>query len=177
MNPARLQAVSHRAASSGTLRALHEAIKARLEPLVASYCLLSTKTGGNRAPLVFDGWVPPKVTADQQFPFVIVRPRTGTDTPQEAEQRATANIEIIVGTYSDTDDGWLDVLDLIQAIRQDLDEAPTINGAPFEQTGPLTWEVPEEQPRPQWLGRVSTVWTIPRPRRAEALNPVGYDGT
>lgn len=172
MKPAdQLAAAAANAAAPGTLVGLHEAIKARMAIVAAGFPLLETKTD-TRAPDVIDGWLPPKPGAEAtQFPFLAVRPRSGVDSEQSADQNATARIDVIVGTYSDTDDGWIDVLLLIDAIRAELGAAPTIVGTAYEQTGPLTWEIPEEQPRPQWFGRVTTNWTLPRPRRVEARNP------
>lgn len=165
-------------AGPGTIVGLHEAVKARMTAIAARFDgfliekINDADAGGARAPSVLDGWLPPKANAgDKQFPFILVRPRQGTDTEQSAEQNATAQVDIIVGTWSDDDAGWLDVALVIDAIRQDLDEQPAIQATGFEQTGPLTWEIPEEQPRPQWFGKVHTVWTIPRPQRVEARNP------
>lgn len=165
-------------AAPGTLTALHGAIKARLALVAAAFPLLETESPTvKRAPNVIDGWLPPKPRAEDnpagalQFPFLIVRPRTGTDTEQSADQNATAAVDIVIGTFSDTDNGWLDVALLIDAIRADIGAAPAITGTAFEHTGPLTWEVLEQQPRPQWFGVVKTIWTVPRPQRVEARNP------
>jgi hypothetical protein len=160
-------------APPGTLTALHGAIKARMSIVAAAFPLLATKDPTvQRAPTVGDGWLPPKTAgADDQYPFLLVRPSGGTDTEQSADQNATADVDIVIGTFSDSDDGWLDVLLIIDAIRADLGAAPSIVGTAFEQTGPSTWQIPEEQPRPQWLGVVKTKWTVPRPQRVEARNP------
>ena len=131
---------------------------------------LQTETS-TRAPVVFPGWVPPKPIEGEQYPFLIVRPVSGADSEQSAEENATANFQIIVGTFSDTDDGWIDVMLLIDAVRNSFGSEPAIKGTSFEQTGPMTWNIPQEQPRPQWIGIVNTIWTIPRPRRVEARNP------
>jgi hypothetical protein len=132
---------------------------------------LKTKTGV-RKPTVIDGWLPPKSAADdERFPFLIVRPSSGEDSAQGADETARAVMQIIVGTYDDTDDGWQDVAHLIDAIRFDLGAAPGIQGTGFEQVGPLTWTIPEEQPRPQWFGIVTTNWNLPRPQLVENRNP------
>lgn len=158
--------------AASTLAQLHGAIKARLAVVAAAFPLLETKTANSpRPPSVIDGWVPPKVTDVEMFPFMIVRPSEGSDSEQGADENATARIDIVIGTYSDTDDGWLDVMLLIDAIRNDFGSAPAIDDTAFEQTGPLTWAIPEAQPRPQWFGTVKTIWTLPRPRRVEARNP------
>lgn len=160
------------AVAPNTLMGLHLELKRRLAGVAAKFPLLETKTEGSpRAPSIIDGWVPPKPGGDAvQFPFLIVRPSEGTDTWEGADQNGSATIKIIVGTYSDTDDGWLDVLLLIDAIRSDLAERPTLEGTAYEHFGPLTWEIPG-QARPQWFGIVTTIWNVSRPRRIEALYP------
>jgi hypothetical protein len=174
-DPTRLEAASYRAAAPGTLVAFHNALKARMVEVAAAFWSLPTKASypaDQRAPEVIDGWLPPKTGADaEQFPFLIVRPRSGTDAAQGADQDARATVEIIIGTYSDIDDGWTDVQLLIDAIRLSLGGEPVLAGTAFEHIGPLTWDLPEAQTRPQWFGTVTTQWTLPRPRRAEARNP------
>jgi hypothetical protein len=161
----RLDAAIHAgAAAPNSLMGLHLKLKERLEAVAARFPLLETK-GGARAPQVFDGWLPPRQNDADPFPFFLPRPVGGTDTEEGAEQYGSATVKIIVGTYSDTDDGWLDVQLLIDAIRTDILERPIIEGTAYQQTGALTWEIPEEQPRPQWFGTVTTIWTVPRPER------------
>jgi hypothetical protein len=134
-----------------------------MEAAVA-YLSLETKTG-RRAPEVLDGWLPPKETSDvERFPWLLVRPKSGTDSAQAADENAVAGFEIIIGTYSDTVDGFLDVLAVIDTIRADLGEAPVIEGTGFEHIGPLAWAV-EQSARPQWFGIVTTNWQLPRPQR------------
>jgi hypothetical protein len=175
----RLEAARANAAAAGTLAALHLALRDRLEAVAYGFPLYDTKSGTARMPVVIDGWLPPKKntgdSSDDQFPFLILRPRTGVDSPQGADQDATATLEIIVGTYSDTDDGWLDVMFLIDAIRDDLNAEPAIRGTAFHHVGPLSWQIPEEQPRPQWFGTINTVWQLPRAERVEARNPTTED--
>lgn len=155
--------------AAGTLIDLHKAIRARLALVAAAFWGLQTKLAyplNTREPTVHDGWLPPKLGPDdEQFPFLIVRPRSGVDSPQGADQDSRATVEIIAGTYSDTDDGWHDALLLIDAIRQSLAGSPVLADTPFEHTGPLTWDLPADQPRPQWLATITTTWTLPRPRR------------
>ena len=172
---ARKEAAQHAgAARPATIVGLVDAFEARLAVVASRFPLLETKTDV-RSPSIVDGWLPPKPGGDaEQFPFLIVRPANGSDSEQNANENAVAVVKVIIGTYSDTDDGWRDVAMLIQAIRQDLDEAPAIDGTAFEHIGPLIWEIPEQQARPQWFGIVTANWQLPRPSRVEALNP-GFD--
>jgi hypothetical protein len=164
-------AIAAGAAAPNSLMGLHLELKRRLADVAAKFPLLETKTAGvTRVPAVIDGWIPPKPGADaEQFPFLIVRPSGGTDTDEGADQNGRATVKIIIGTYSDTDDGFLDVVLLVDAIRSDLWERPTLDGTAYEHFGPLTWEIPEQQPRPEWFGTVTTIWNVSRPRRIEAL--------
>lgn len=174
---ARVEAARSLAAAPSTIMGLHLRLKERLQVVADRFPLMPTKSGETRAPVIFDGWVPPKTNtgelADEQFPFFAVRPKSGTDTVQGADENGTATVEIWIGTFADDDDGWLDVLILIDAIRADLGMAPTIEGTAFEQVGPLTWQLLDQQPRPQWFGTVTTIWQMPRPQRVEARNPEG----
>jgi hypothetical protein len=158
-------------AAQGTVAGLQLALQERMETLL-EHVVLETKTG-LRKPTV-DGFdLPPKQGAEvERFPFVIVRSRTGVDSVEGADQNATAVFEIALGTYSDTDDGGLDVLVLIDAIRMSLAAEPAIAGTAYEHVGPLSWETPSLQPRPQWFGFVTTNWQIPRPTRVDARNPM-----
>jgi hypothetical protein len=77
-----------RRAAGDAGRAAPGAIKARMAAIAAAFWLLETKSPNvQRAPTVVDGWLPPKPGADaEQFPFMLVRPRTGT-TPSRAPIR------------------------------------------------------------------------------------------
>lgn len=169
-DPTRLEAASYQAAAPCTLVALHAAVKGRMEEVAAAFWGLATKTSTG-APIVVDGWLSPKTPEGEQFPFILVRPRSGVDSVQGSGENAIATIELRIGTYLDEDNGWLEPLKLIDAIRDNLGAAPTIAGTAFEHTGPLKWELSDEQPRPQWLATVETIWTLPRPARVEARNP------
>lgn len=162
-----------------TLRDLQRELVARCES-VASRFNLDTKAGDQRAPVVFEGWLRPKkavvsgspveLDADQ-FPFLIVRPSSGSDSQPGEDQTAGAAFEIVIGTYGDDEKGWHDALSIIDAFRLSFGAEPVLAGTGFEHTGPLDWDLPRDQARPQWLALMTTNWTLPRPRRVEALNP------
>lgn len=154
------------AVANNTIGGLLRSIKARMADIAARFPLSPTKDADvTRVPDVRIGWLPPKTGSDDaQYPFILVRPRNGGDTEQGADQQADARVDLIVGTYSDDDEGVLDVVAVVDAIRENLDATPVLDRA-FEQVGPMTWSIPEEQARPQWLGVVTTNWIVPRPRR------------
>lgn len=166
----RLSIARELAPAPRTLLDLHAAVKARLETIAARFAL-GTKDGGTKSPDVINGWLPP-MTADKidagRFPFMLVRPKQGKHSEASADANARAVVDIIIGTYCDREDGWFDVAVLIDAICLDIGSAPILERTAFEHVGPLDWVIPEEQPRPQWFGVVTTNWNLPRPYRAQA---------
>jgi hypothetical protein len=172
-DPTRLEAASYKSVGPGTLQGLQVALMARMALVAAAFWTLETKvTGTERAPQVIDSQLPPMATPEaQRFPFIVVRLRSGADSPQAGDQHATAKAELVLGTYSDSDTGNADLRQLIDAIRLSLDAQPILEGTGFEHSGPLEWDLPDEQPRPLWLGVVTTNWTLPRPRRVDAPDP------
>lgn len=152
-----------------TTAGLQRALFVRMQAVAARFPLFETKEeGSRRAPTVRHGWLPPKADADaKDFPFILVRPRSGEDSEQGQDENARATMAIVIGSYSDTDDGFMDVQLVIDAIRESLAAFPVLEGTAFEHVGPLRWEIPDEQPRPQWFGVVTTIWNLPRPRRVE----------
>lgn len=172
MSVTREEASAYRAAGGASLSALHRALLLRLTAIGAATPLLDTKSGRQRPPNVYEFNLPPKdpkTPEAEQYPFFLLRWRRGQDSEQGAAQEATAEVAIIVGTWSDTDDGGVDLLHLIQAVRESLAAHPSLDGTAFEHSGVLTWEIEDPPPRPQWVGQLVTTWTIPRPRRVEGL--------
>lgn len=160
-------------AAPSTIGGLLLALQERVGELVKSLSLETKTEGVRRAPVVHLFDLPPKGTADaEQFPFLVVRTKAGTDTVQGGDENAMAGIEIVIGAYSDTSRGGLDVLVLIDLVRFDLGAGPAIAGTAYEHIGPLTWETPAQQPRPEWFGFINTNWQIPRPTRVDARNPM-----
>jgi hypothetical protein len=114
-----------------TLLGLHDAIEERLARGRRAFPLMETKTE-RRAPTVVDGWLPPKKGRRDagRGAFPVPHRAPGDRSRQRAGRRRErdAVVEVVIGTYSDTDDGWLDVALIIDAIRADLGAAPTIDG-------------------------------------------------
>lgn len=177
-DPTRKEAVSFQAAAPGTISGLQLALIARMKLLAAALWDLPTKTGADAddVPVHF-GWLPPVKSGDApRFPYLLVRPHGGEDSIPGGQQTASAAFDIIIGVYTDTDDGEQDLLHVIDAIRIDLAAAPELADTAYSHTGPLTWDLitdadPRRSTRPEWLAVVTTNWTLPRPRRVEARNP------
>ncbi|GAQ24221.1 hypothetical protein [Tepidanaerobacter syntrophicus] len=143
---------------------LVEELKNLAEKVVKNYFLETKKENFRKPPQVVTGYLPPKQPrykgdSDDEildFPFVIVRLVKGTD----AQQSATAVVKFIIGTYSEeTTEGWKDVASIIERIRQELCKKYII-GKRYQLEKPIQWEMPEEQPFPQWIGIMTTTWVV-----------------
>ncbi|GKS14786.1 hypothetical protein YDYSY3_57860 [Paenibacillus chitinolyticus] len=102
------------------------------------------------------GPVPPVPDPESEFPYIIIQALDGEDL----DRNGTAQIKFLLGTKSKDDDGYLDVIHLIETIRLDLLRTGIIGGR-FEIQRPLQWTLFEEQPYPEWIGEIRTTWTTP----------------
>lgn len=138
-----------------------------IDDVVKNYWL-ETNKDLNKPPQVVTGYLPPKKsTPDPDYPFVIVRLVEGTDN----QESATVTVKIIVGTYSeDAQNGWRDVANIIQRIWTELFKRRVI-AKKFRVEYPMKFEMPEEQPFPEWVGIMTTNWTVAHP----VLEEVGYE--
>ncbi|GIO33122.1 hypothetical protein J2TS6_42630 [Paenibacillus albilobatus] len=124
---------------------------------------------GDRPPAVHLGWLPnagqpevingkliPPRASDSDFPYIIIRALDGED----GEDYGSVKIRILVGTKSADDEGYLDILHLIEVLRNSLLSTAVI-GQRFEIKRPLKWTLYEDQPYPEWIGEIMTTWTVP----------------
>lgn len=131
-----------------------------LTGVVRNYALETGTGAADRAPQVVAGWLPPKTNDDDDpdFPYVIARLVAGTDT----EEQGTVRVRLLVGTHSEDADGWRDALNVVERIRQALMTQRTIDDR-YRLQMPLEWEMPDDQPYPQFVAQMTTIWTMYRP--------------
>lgn len=138
---------------------LVDELKVFIEGVVSDYRLDTKQAELSRAPQVLAGYLPPKEPNSTDYPFVIVRFIEGTDAQDEGK----AVIKIIAGTYSeDAQAGWRDPANILQRIRTEFLKRRIVGGK-FRLEFPLKIEMPEEQPYPEWIGFMTTTWTIAQP--------------
>jgi len=110
-----------------------------------------------RAPVIVAGWLPPKRSAGEPTPpLVLIRPTKG----QDALDGSTIEVLFLVETFSEDQEGWQDASNILQRLRGALTGADPLG--PFCLELPLTWELFADQPKPQWGGFITTTWTQPR---------------
>lgn len=137
---------------------LTKALRAFLEKVVCNF-RLQTKGGEElKPPKIVNGYLPPKRSgADDDFPFIIVRP-AASNVEREAEQ---IKVNLIIGCYSEEYDGYEYCLNVLSRIKQELVKLPSETLAEkYQLNFPLSWSLEDEQPWPQWIVELETNWTF-----------------
>ncbi|WGV57791.1 hypothetical protein QIH01_20180 [Brevibacillus brevis] len=137
---------------------LMRSLQTFLEQVVANVELTSPKSASAR-PQVFLEALPQRKADSQEedYPFIIVRAAGGEDQADGS----TFSITLLVGTHSKSDDGFIDVLNIIEDVRQALLKKRVV-GQSFRMELPFKWKLYDEQPYPGWIGEMNTLWTIPQ---------------
>lgn len=139
-------------------------IRKFLETVLAETRLLESRTGQPVAPRIFLGDTPPKNQAEDDFPFVIVRPIEGVD----AEEGSTVTVALVCGVYTAEgfEGGVNDLLNLVSRIRLALLKEPVLAGR-YTPARPLEWELAPDPRResgsthPYHLALMTTTWSVP----------------
>lgn len=123
---------------------------------------LENKSGTLRAPQIINGYLPPKrSSADDDFPFVVIRPDSGTAN----QDSVSVELTIIIGCYSEKTDGYMNCLNVMTRIRNALLSLEGgILGGRYVLNGDVSWKNTDEQPWPQWNLFVTTNWLMRSPR-------------
>lgn len=122
---------------------------------------LPTQSGKRNAPRIVNGFLPPKREKwEDDFPFVIVRPESGTIEMDETG----ISVSIIVGCYSEETEGYEHSMNVASRIRNTLTMMPNQTLARrFVLSFPITWKLNSEQPYPLWQVDMTTQWTTKTP--------------
>lgn len=139
---------------------LAKALRAFIADAVKDY-RLPVKTGEMRAPTVVNGFLPPKRSnAEEDFPFVLVRLEKGVTDLEET----AVTVAIIIGCYTTEFDGHEYCINVMERIKQALCSMPYGTLAnKYILRYPVKWELPDEQPYPQWQIGMTTEWAYRAP--------------
>lgn len=143
-----------------------------IEKVVKNYWLETNKKDIEKPPQVVAGYLSSKKPTNDEkkdipdYPYVICRLLGGEDT----RQNGAVTIKIIIGTYSeDEQNGWRDVANIIQKIWIELFKKQIVANQ-FKVEYPMSFEMPEEQPFPEWVGWMNTTWIVAHPVLEGGLN-------
>lgn len=143
---------------------LTKAIRNKVTESVVNF-RLETPKGTLKAPQVVNGFLPPKkIGPDDDFPFVIVRPESGIMDPESQQIK----VNIIVGCYSESFDGYEVCLNVVNRIIDKLSSLPGgILEGKYIASFPIRWNMTPEQPYPQWQIDIETNWTCRSPENTD----------
>jgi hypothetical protein len=101
---------------------------------------------------------------EANFPCVIVKLDEGTDKEENTADATRIAARILVGVYDETPDcqGYRDVMNIIETIRQDLLTTRYLERK-YRLEMPFKWYLFEDQPWPVFFGQIETVWETGRP--------------
>lgn len=128
--------------------------------------LLKTKDGGEKAPAVYDGYLPPKNNKrrsegdldEEDHPFIIVRYLGEKD---DIKSENTADYKILFGIYNeDAQRGYRDALGLMIRVKTLLKENQAIGSGIL--TGEIESALFELQSKPMYHGVMELSFNIPQ---------------
>ncbi|RXZ84586.1 hypothetical protein EBB07_00790 [Paenibacillaceae bacterium] len=154
---------------------LLKSLTAFLRQAVDEYTAAQGQGGEFRKPEVFE-WNLPFKNARQaekiDFPYIVARIINGEDQQQKPDSLlfSSVKIDLYFGIYQDSvndqdpeafvhPDGAYDLLNLMEYVRQALFEEVIIDNK-FTVEYPYSWEIPDEQPYPLWVGLAHTTWSV-----------------
>ena len=124
---------------------------------------LPTKTKDRlRAPVIFDGYLPPKRALEEgDFPFVIVRAEAGVSDRGKTE----VTVAFIIGCYSTETDGYTYCMQIMEQIRRMICALPAQTlSQKYQLEFPITWTNVPNQPYPRWQLEMTTKWVFNTPQ-------------
>lgn len=106
---------------------------------------------------VKDGFLKVRENAEEEFfPYVLVRLSKGTATLEES----TVKVQFLIGVMEyDANDGYIGCLNIMEHVKQSLQEVVFIADR-FAVEMPIEWDVPREQPYPEWYAVVEATFTV-----------------
>jgi hypothetical protein len=152
---------------------LCDALRTYISESLTNFRLEAVRKAGEDERLVplqlIDGYLPPKRSvANEDHPFVVVRPDGGT-TEDGVTQ---VDVSIVIGVWQSEFNGHRDCISAMAKIRQALFELPALTLANrYQLNGPVVWENLPEQPWPYWQIDMKTTWLM----RGPSCNEPFYD--
>lgn len=116
-----------------------------------------------------EGAAPLTHTEAEDEPFVIIRAMTGED---EANENDTAKIVVLIGTKDPAEQGYMDVLHIMENVRRAIARKHFIGQDHYESFGKVKWIIPEDQPWPIWTGYIETNWILPGVEKEDLSNGI-----
>ncbi|MFH5187112.1 hypothetical protein ACHHV8_33520 [Paenibacillus sp. TAB 01] len=134
---------------------------------ITEHFMLNVPKSGVCAPHVHAGYLPQQQSGSENvsdFPYIIVRILDGQD-----QDESIVRIKLLFGIFSRDDNGFVDVLNLMEKVRQSLLKDRVVDNR-YRLELPYKWKLFEDQPYPEWIGEADTTWMIPTILEEDAAN-------
>ncbi|WP_163538302.1 hypothetical protein [Gracilibacillus sp. YIM 98692] len=149
---------------------LQDALRQKLEKLFDGMRFKNMKN--ERVPVnVFEQHLPNKNPNlnpgnDDPYPCIIIRLSNGENPNEDEGQRTTVQFIAGVIDRDNNNQGYHDVLNIINRIIEDLRRNPIINEK-FEVDSSMTWSYHDEDVEPYFFAGLETYWTNPQNLRED----------
>ena len=146
-----------------------EAICKEIEVAVKDYRLDVEDKGVEGKPVtVYRQHIPDEdFEQDSFYPLVIVNVAKVTDN---LDGKSIVEVNLCVGVFGEHQTAWMDLLSIMERIRQHLCVNKVI-GNKYHVQMPMEWETAEKQPIPYWFGYGAVKFVVGQPRRYDITAP------
>ncbi len=133
----------------------------------------------DKVPTVHLGYLPIKRVPDPQSPpvskhssseepYILIRPLEGEDE----QNLGLAKVLIGFGCYDETEQGYIDLLNMIEDVKQAILRAGLIGDGMYEiaEDKKIKWHIYGDDNWPEWIGQLETYWTMPGIQREVNLD-------
>ncbi|MBQ4358965.1 MAG: hypothetical protein II767_01780 [Proteobacteria bacterium] len=141
------------------------ALKAEVEDAVKDY-KMAAENQDDKKVTVYAQHIPDDDFEDDTFyPLVLVSVQSGEDNQNAANiaELSTVTVGLTFGVFGEDRDAWMDLLNLMECVRQHLLKRRTINNK-HRLVLPTKWETIEVQPYPFWFGYGTLKYTVAQPQ-------------
>lgn len=137
---------------------LVQAVAGEIETAVKDY-QLKAEGQEDKVVSVYQQHIPDEEFKDDSYyPLVIVAWQGSKDE----DDGSTATIGLTFGAYGEDKPAWLDLMSIMERVRQRLLENRLLNRR-FRLVLPTKWETIEAQPYPYWFGYATLTYQIGQP--------------
>lgn len=148
-----------------------QALSRFLQQVTKDYQAAQGENGGCKPPKIMTWNLPfknPRAPEKVDFPYIVPRIIRGEDTRNNLQQLSSSvRIDLYFGVYAEGTkqgdfthpDGTYDLINLMEHVRVALLKQDILDNK-YKLQLPYTWDIPEEQPYPLWVGQAQTNWAI-----------------
>lgn len=148
---------------------LVQCLKAEIEIAVKDYRMKAEGQDDKRVSVYAQHIPDEDFQHDSYYPLVVVSLNKVEDMESVEVSGSIATIGLTIGVYGEDRQAWMDLLGIMERIRQRLLIFRKLDGR-FRLVMPAKWETIEAQPYPFWFGYGTLMYQIGQPNERMADN-------